>query len=222
MEQKKGIIDLNKKGELIVTTEGETHRISFEIKGYTSDSVMLDCPQEHKQMLKGLKPGTLIELNMFTHSGVIVLGSQIKETFRDDNVIIDFPHEKKTIQRREFFRVGVQRKIKVRYNDGYHDILAEGKTVDISGGGVRFWTPQHLHVGFMADVEMYIGDLCDYDGTVPAKGRILYTKTHDSLFTTKTGYLSVIKFSEITNKSRQLIMKTCFKLQIDMRKKGIL
>jgi c-di-GMP-binding flagellar brake protein YcgR len=216
------IIQVNTKADLIFTYEGEGYNIMCEIKGFTADSVMLFCPPNFRQLATRLKPGLKVELHVYTQTGVVVMGATTKERVLGEIILITFPVEKKRIQRREYFRVGVQRKVEILYNDGYKDKHFKGKSIDISGGGIRFWTLEPVQVGFMADIIMHIGDLCDTNETVPGRGRILYTKAHDSRFTSKTGYISVIKFSDITANARKLIMKTCFRVQIDMKKKGII
>ncbi|MEW5820010.1 MAG: PilZ domain-containing protein, partial [Cyanobacteriota bacterium] len=159
--------------------------------------------------------------NVYSFSGIIVLSSTVRK-LQPDQILIDYPVEKERVQRREYFRVSIQRPIEIYYNDGYKDRAYKGNTIDISGGGVRFWTKENLQVGFIANMVLHLtGFFTPYE-PISANGRILYTKNHDSRLTSKAGYISVIKFHEISQKHRQLIMKTCFKLQIEMRKKGVL
>lgn len=217
-----GYIQINSKAEINIVSEGMVLPFACEVKGITTDSVLLTFSNELKALAETLKFGQQIEMMLYLQNGVVVLTSNIKETVKTNCIVIDYPREKKIIQRREFFRVGIQRPIDIFYNDGYKEIALRGKTIDISGGGVRFWTLEHVRVGFMAEIKLFIGDLCEWDEPVAARGRILYTKAHDSLFATKPGYISVIKFYDIQPKARQLVMKACFKVQIDMRKKGLI
>ena len=216
------IIQVNRKAELKVNFNGEQHIIMCDVKGITTDTVVLFCPIESRELaLKSLTNGSKIDLNVYSYSGIIVLTSYVKR-IQFDTIVIDYPEEKERIQRREYFRIGIQRPINISYNDGYKDRNYVGKTIDISGGGVRFWTQEHCQVGFMAEVVMHVEDLCGAKEPIEASGRIIYVKNHDSRFTSKSGYISVVKFHEISPKSRQLIMQTCFKIQIEMRKKGII
>lgn len=215
------ILQVNKKAEIIINMDGELHPIICDIKGVTSEVLTLFCPLEYRDLANHLNPGQIVDLNICSYSGIIVLSTAIKEV-KIDTIIITYPKEKERIQRREYFRVGIQRPIDLYYNDGQKDNTMNGKTIDISGGGVRFWTQNHVRAGFMAEITMHMQDLCNWHEPVKAKGRILYTKPHDSRFTTKPGYISVLKFAEIGPKDRQLIMKTCFNVQIEMKQKGIL
>lgn len=215
------LIQINKKAQLNVVVGDEIHPILCDIKGVTLDTVMLFCPLDQREKLQALQENMKVDLNVYSYSGIIVLTSRIKK-IQSDSVIIDYPEEKERVQRREYFRVSIQRPLDVMYNDGHKDRMCKGKTIDISGGGVRFWTQEHCQIGFIAEVKMYLKDFCDSDEPIIAKGRIIYAKSHDSRFTSKGGHISVVKFHEISPKSRQLIMKTCFKVQIEMRKKGIL
>lgn len=217
-----GLIKINNKIELNVTSLGEELSMMCDVKGYSGDSILLHYPPKYKEKARNLERNKTVLLNYYTHSGVIMLESQIKEAVKRDVIVINIPIEKKRVQRREFFRVGIQRPVDISFHDGEKTHHFVGKTVDLSGGGVKFWTEAHIRVGFIADLSLKIGDLCDSDEPVKAKGRILYSRTHDSRFSTKSGYLSVVKFGEVSNKSQQLIMKACFSVQIDMRKKGLI
>ncbi|MGD9580841.1 MAG: flagellar brake protein [Vampirovibrionia bacterium] len=215
------LIQVNKKAELVFDVGDELITLMCDIKGVTLDTVLLSCPIEDKENLGYLHAGKQIDVKIYSYSGIIILSSIVRRV--QDNVItITMPEEKERVQRREYFRVGIQRPVEIRYDDGYKERNYFGKTIDISGGGVRFWTKEHCHVGFMAEVIMQLNDICQTNKPIRATGRIIYNKSHDSRFSTKGGYINVVKFHEIEPKARQLIVQACFKIQIEMRKKGIL
>lgn len=220
--ESENIIKINSKVELVVNLGTRVLTGMFEVKGFTTNSVMLAITEEDKEILEFLSVKTPIVLNVYSYTGVIILTSKVKETVKEDVIVIDFPTEKKRVQRRQFFRVGLQRPIQIICNDGHkaHDI--KGKTVDLSGGGVRFWSQEKPPVGFIAVLKMGIQDYCGSGQPVEAKGRILYSRIHDSRFTSHTGYISVAQFGEMDQRTSQFVMQTCFKVQIEMRKKGIL
>lgn len=215
------LIQVNKKAELVFVVNSELMTIMCDIKGVSLDSVVLFCPIESREILSSLSVGDKLDVKIYSYSGIIVLSSSVKR-LKEDSVVIEVPEEKERVQRRDYFRVSIQKPLEVRYDDGYKERNYFGKTIDISGGGVRFWTKEHCHVGFMAEVIMQLSDLCNSKGPIRAKGRIIYNKSHDSRFSTKGGYINVVKFHEIDPKSRQMIIQACFKIQIEMRKKGIL
>lgn len=215
------LIQVNKKAELVFVVNDELMTIMCDIKGVTLDSVMLFCPIEFRQYMALLNVGMKIDVKIYSYSGIIVLSSVVKR-LQDDTVVINVPEEKERVQRRDYFRVSIQRPMEINYDDGYKERNYFGKTIDISGGGVRFWTKEHCHIGFLAVVKMQLSDICNSNGPISAKGRIIYNKSHDSRFSTKGGYINVVKFHEIEPRARQMIVQACFKIQIEMRKKGIL
>lgn len=215
------ILQVNKKAEINLNLEGEIHPIICDIKNINADLVSLYCPPEYRDLADHLKIGQIVDISICSYSGIFMLQSIVKEK-KLETIVLTYPREKERIQRREYFRVSIQRPVDIYYHDGQKDVNLNGKTIDISGGGVRFWTMNHVRAGFVAEITMHMQDVCNWHTPLKAKGRILYTKQHDSRFTSKPGYISVIKFAEIGSKDRQLIMKTCFNVQIEMKQKGIL
>jgi c-di-GMP-binding flagellar brake protein YcgR len=209
------LIKMNTKVDLAFKDDGEDYMIPCEIIGFTKDTVMLEYPPAEEEIVSEMKIGVDVELLFYTEEGVVVMQAKTKNKVLDEAIVTSYPVEKERIQRREYFRVYLQRKIEIKYHDGERICKYEGKTIDLSGGGVRFWTSVPLQPGFSADISLHIEDLSATKDPIRASGKILYTKPVEEK---PKGYISVIKFADITPRTRQLIMKACFKLQLEMRK----
>lgn len=215
------LIQVNQKAEVLLEIDKKPVDFFVEIKGSTQSTVLVEISSDKREILNHLRIDEPIELRVYSYSGIVVLSSTIKNIQLPDHFTITYPKEKKRIQRREYFRVSVQRPIEIFYQDEFTEYNVKGITIDLSGGGVRFSTKEYLQPGFMAELKLYCGDLCNYNEPINAKGRILYSKIVDSKFATKNTHIGVVNFHTITPKERQLILQACFKIQTINKQKGL-
>lgn len=125
------------------------------------------------------------------------------------------------MQRREFLRVPFNVELDLVYLDSFtkNIINAQARGQDISGGGLSF--------SVRADLPMQANDIIGFRFrlAVEGKGYDIVGKARVIRIgqPTEAGYKSVsLKYYEINEPSRQLIVQYSFKKQIEMRERGVL
>lgn len=127
--------------------------------------------------------------------------------------ILEFPSKIHKIQRRKYVRVPVIRTIKYRVLDkaGISE-EKEAYMFDLSGGGLLMTTTEKLEPATLILIQLMISSQnMEIPGTV-----IRAEKDED-----KGVYKTSIEFHEITEKTRDQIIRHVFDIQREMRKKGL-
>jgi hypothetical protein len=107
------------------------------------------------------------------------------------------------VQRREFVRVVAAKRLVLEDEDG--EVLAEGLTVDISGGGLRAQLPRSAEVPFDRTVvfSLFLG-LTDYDDQVSGTAQIVRTREDNQVG---------LVFEHIANRDQERLIRFVFERQ---------
>lgn len=119
------------------------------------------------------------------------------------------------IQRREFFREEVKRKVKYRaLDDNLHPVepFSETYTIDISGGGIK------MAVDKMLPLEGKVELLLDLPGLERSSiiGKVV------NQYGNEDPPAVGVKFTDIDHQSREKIISWLFEYQRELRQKGLL
>lgn len=127
--------------------------------------------------------------------------------------IIEYPNKINKIQRRKFVRVPIIRPLKYRIldKDGVSD-PKNGYMIDLSGGGLLFNAQENLPSKTIVLMQTTIGS---EDLEIP--GLIIRSTREDD----KDMYRVSVQFHQISEKTRDKIIRYVFDLQREMRKKGL-
>lgn len=161
-----------------------------------ADRLILNFPPESRGYLGYLGEGEVVKAYIYSYSGILILNPMIIEPPNEENLItIEFKEEQQVIQRRQYFRISYE-------TDFY--IIVDGKklsarTIDVSGGGVRFFCKEEIK-----PEEIYAGELriSSIDDPIKLSGRV-FKKNPDK----KNEY--VFEYTQIEEKQRERIIKKC-------------
>ena len=161
-----------------------------------ADRLILSFPPEFRGYLGYLGEGEVVKAYIYSYSGILILNPMIIEPPNEENLItIEFKEEQQVIQRRQYFRNSYE-------TDFY--IIVDGKklsarTIDVSGGGVRFFCKEEIK-----PEEIYAGELriSSIDDPIKLSGRV-FKKNPDK----KNEY--VFEYTQIEEKQRERIIKKC-------------
>ncbi|MFZ7104615.1 MAG: flagellar brake protein [Peptococcaceae bacterium] len=135
-------------------------------------------------------------------------------------VFLDWPHQVKKVQRRNFVRIPINITIE-------HKLVVKGEaqtqdnkfikslTRDLSGGGTQFISKIKYNKGDILEIKLHL-----YDDLVCAKARVMWVFNEISNDTER--FLVGIKFMDISEKTRDSIIKFVFAKQRELIKKGVL
>ena len=174
-----------------------SYEISCLIKWIESDRISLIYPENDQNLTKYLHEGKEIEVVVYSDKGVFAFDSIVMDSPFSRDFIIEYPEEKTKIQRREYVRAPIRTEFvltKAEYT-------VKSQTINIGGGGVRF----------TSDKEFKISDKWDFMLNL-SKNNIIATGTGEILYSIKqdNNVVSVIKFLEIEEITRNKIIKICF------------
>ena len=131
-------------------------------------------------------------------------------------LVIKAPLEIKRIQRRNFFRLDIMRKVNyciINSSGEQKTKFKKSYLLDISGGGIKLKVDEKMQTGIF--LRLYL----DIDGIkeIPVKGRVVrFYKNHQ-------GNKAVgIEFVHLNTGVRDTIVGWIFEKQAEMRKKGII
>ncbi|MGM0508386.1 MAG: flagellar brake protein [Fusobacteriota bacterium] len=138
---------------------------------------------------------------------------------------IKYPEDIKRIQRRNFVRIPINLLLNLRYKidskskdknkkDEYEEF--KGISVDLSGGGIYFWSNKDVEETKEVEVSFDLPDNSCYKNV---KSNIVRKDKLDKNHKANFGY--GIKFLDIGKKDRDNIISYLFELQRNRRKKGI-
>ena len=197
--------------------EGQLAKIIFEadyksafidctIKDVYSDRMSLDVSDEIIDNAKYLQEGAEIAVKVFTQSGIRIFNSIVLNSPEEPEFIIEYVENSIQLQRRNFSRVAFECPLLIkRITD--RDIKA--KTIDISGGSIRFVTEEELSFDKKLEVYFY---LPEGHKAVSFVGHLVGLE-----HLPQNEY--VIVFDEISETDRNKIIKKCFEIETSMYKK---
>lgn len=128
--------------------------------------------------------------------------------------VLEFSDEIQRVQRRNFVRVPASYPLTYRVIErtGLSQ-MKRGRTLDLSGGGMRFETPEKLDNGAIlhTSLELPVGEI-----STPARV-CRVEKNEDS-----RNYAISLEFFQISERERDQVIRCVFDLQRAMRKKGLI
>lgn len=194
--------------------------LSCQVVEADEDSTVLELPEEAKlDSTLFIEVGAPVEFSVYTMTGISFYQASVKKHLEEGFLAVENIKRFHQVQRREFFRTSILRPLEISYFDGTKTVFVKGTSIDLSGGGVRFSTDQHVRSGFLGNISIFL-DCCDQP--IRAKGRIIYTKNVEKKESTRKHYIGVFEFINIDEEQLQVVMQTCFRQQIEAKKKGLL
>jgi c-di-GMP-binding flagellar brake protein YcgR len=202
-----------------IDEEESKQEYKSRISDVSDTTISMEVPISEKTgRLKRLFAGDELSAYYITEGGVKNYFNSSVLGFRDDVirlVIIKKP-EPETItrvQRRNFLRVPAELEIAVRYSEQLQFVAI---TDDVGGGGISFLCDGYIPIAAQQTVSCWL--LIHYRNNqiehVPFKGEIVRVKPME------TGKQQVMmRFSDISDRDRQKIIRFCFERQLDFRKR---
>ncbi|MBU7315911.1 flagellar brake protein [Paenibacillus oleatilyticus] len=181
--------------------------------------IRMEIPMNDKSgKLKRLYPGDELSVYFITEGGVKNYFNSSVLGFSDDVIRLVLikkpdPESITKVQRRNFLRVPAILEIAVKFSEQLQFVSL---TDDVGGGGISFLCEGYVPVESGHTVECWL--LVPFKNGqiehVPFKSEIVRVKELE------TGKKQVMmRFSEITDRDRQKIIRYCFERQLDFRKR---
>ncbi|KZE77210.1 glycosyl transferase [Paenibacillus elgii] len=181
--------------------------------------ISMEVPMNDKSgKLKRLYPGDELSVYFITEGGVKNYFISSVLGFSDDMIRLVLikkpdPESITKVQRRNFLRVPAILEIAVKFSEQLQFVSL---TDDVGGGGISFLCEGYVPVESGHTVECWL--LVPFKNGqiehVPFKSEIVRVKELE------TGKKQVMmRFSEITDRDRQKIIRYCFERQLDFRKR---
>ncbi|NEN82112.1 flagellar brake protein [Paenibacillus elgii] len=181
--------------------------------------ISMEVPMNDKSgKLKRLYPGDELSVYFITEGGVKNYFISSVLGFSDDVIRLVLikkpdPESITKVQRRNFLRVPAILEIAVKFSEQLHFVSL---TDDVGGGGISFLCEGYVPVESGHTVECWL--LVPFKNGqiehVPFKSEIVRVRELE------TGKKQVMmRFSEITDRDRQKIIRYCFERQLDFRKR---
>lgn len=181
---------------------GSKIQLICTIADVCEESLILKYPKETEELIKMLKEGSQIKAFVFSSTNIKILDSVVLNAPCDSKIEIEFSDDYATIQRRAYIREDVVSRINL-YGD---NIALTTRTIDLGGGGTRFFSDIEIPQNTMAKVTIDIN--LDGKEIVNAIGCI----THKDHFKPNE-YL--VEFTEITEDERSKILGKCIRRQVE-------
>jgi len=173
-----------------------------QIKEVQKDRILLDFPKEMLDYAQYLDEGSEMPVKIFTPTGIKIFDTIILNSPTESDFVIEYVEDAIKVQRREYQRVNLETKLIIERGEKLNVVV---KTIDISGGGIRFFCEESFENQEELNVLLYL----------PYELRSL--KIQGSIL--KKGHLEknehVLLFTKIDEKDRDKIIKRCLKIQFD-------
>ncbi len=154
----KDVLKVGQRVEFTVGDDGEKYL--SRIEELTENSIVVDMPMTSQRVPVVLGKGERVFAQTLGSESRYKFSAVIKSNGRLENGIpvwnLSFPEKAEYCQNREFFRVRITHRIKVKLVDeeGHIGNPLETRTVDLSGNGVGFVMNEPVKEGTMAGLEL--------------------------------------------------------------------
>ena len=195
-----GEIRKNQKVKLnFKTADGSEKELDCLIKEIYTDRLSLTTTEEILKYSEYLSEGEELVAKIFTPVGVKVISTIILDSPLENDFIIEFAEVSTEIQRREYLRVPLDTKVVIQRS--LNDNIVT-RTIDISGGGIRFNYNGEFYPKEEVDITLYLPDMkmIQANGII-IKNNHLPTDIH------------ILSFNKIDENDRDKIIKKCFEIQ---------
>ena len=197
-------LSLNQKAKIFFDSEnGIEMELDCYINNIEDDRLGLDYPQDAETLKKYLEEGTPIDVKIFTPSGLMVFESVVINS-PDEGFVIEYVEDAVVIQRRDYSRSPLKTKLELKLRT--ETFVAS--TIDISGGGIKFFSKEDLNPEEVVTGKLY---LKNFD--VPARFEAVIL---DNPSLQPDEY--TLAFTNIDEKERDKIIKTCFAIDMQSRR----
>ena len=177
--------------------------------------LVVGAPFKQREVVP-LREGTKVTLTFWDESAAYSFEGKILQRIAVPipMLVLELPRSVAKVQRRNFVRVPALYPLSFRSvtKEGLSD-TQQGTLLDLSGGGMRFLTKNHLESNALIFVQLSLpkGDL-----QTPVRVRRA-VKIEDS-----NRYTVSVEFHDISERERDQIISCVFDIQRIMRKKGLL
>jgi c-di-GMP-binding flagellar brake protein YcgR len=177
--------------------------------------LVVGAPFKQREVVP-LREGTKVTLTFWDESAAYSFEGKILQRIAVPipMLVLELPRSVAKVQRRNFVRVAALYPLSFRSvtKEGLSD-TQQGTLLDLSGGGMRFLTKNHLESNALIFVQLSLpkGDL-----QTPVRVRRA-VKIEDS-----NRYTVSVEFHDISERERDQIITCVFDIQRTMRKKGLL
>lgn len=191
----------NQKAKVSFKTEdGVEKTLECTIKEIYTDRVSLDCNQNVLLYPQYLQEGEEVKIQVYASSGVKAFDAIIINSPLDGDFVVEYIGDYVQIQRREYARAPLETKVIIE-RDGEKNVVTH--TLDIGGGGVRFYHEGKFHNQENVVCRLYLPMIL---ASIQAKSTIidpphLQTNQH------------VLLFTSIKETDRDKILKKCFEIE---------
>lgn len=125
--------------------------------------------------------------------------------------------QREIIQRRRHARVATMIPIQAELLDSQTHLpksaAIRGKTHDLSGGGVRFASPQPFGKGYELRLRLAL-----QSGDITLIGRVVYQAVNPNRFATSDDrYITAVEFLELTPTQERLLVNECFRRELESK-----
>ncbi len=197
-------LSLNQKAKIFFDGEnGIEMELDCFINDIEDDRLGLDYPADAETLKKYLEEGTPIDVKIFTPSGLMVFESVVINS-PDEGFVVEYVEDAVVIQRRDYSRSPLKTKLELKLRT--ETFVAS--TIDISGGGIKFFSKEDLNPEEVVTGKLY---LKNYD--VPARFEAVIL---DNPSLQPDEY--TLAFTNIDEKERDKIIKTCFAIDMQSRR----
>lgn len=199
--------------------------INFEYKGLSSrveeinnEHILLSAPTYRGEILP-LRTGMRIKVSYVLNDCAYSFNTSIVARKKGPLpiIIINKPHKIIRVQRRHWVRVAST--LDIEYSSisatPESNLTYTGKTIDISGGGVRFITKGALEPGEIINLKIYLPSR----SPVITKARII--RILEKAKSEGESNKAVLEYSDINENDRERIIKYVFEKQRELIKKGL-
>lgn len=217
MDIKKIDLNVNQKLELKVDTGPYQGTYLSKVADITNNSLKVVTPYKEGSLVP-LRVGLKLDVFFNGKYAAYKFQSQIMAR-QNENIavlVLAFPPTKVSrIQRREYFRLELRKKLKYRILDDNFEPttqLKETYTVDLSGGGLKMVISEEIPLASILDIYLPIIEL----GDIPIRAKVLKINQENDYQTVS------LEFIDIDEKTRDIIISYLFDYQRKLRQRGLL
>ena len=175
------------------------------VKEPLKDQLVLEYPDDAETLKQYLEEGTPIDVKVYTPSGLLVFESTVLSAPDNDKFVIEYVEDAVVIQRRDYSRSPLKTKLTLELSKE----VFIASTIDISGGGIKFFSKEELEPEQVVRGKLY---LRNFDTPAVFEAVIL-----DNPSLQPDEY--TLAFTNIDEKERDKIIKTCFDIDMQNRQK---
>lgn len=192
-------------GEKVILTildkNGKLYDTESKIQAFYKDRIAVEKTEDILNHKECLEEGEDVNVKIFTPVGVILFNSIVLNSPLEDEFVVEYIETSPQVQRREYARVPIVAKVLIERSE--ENIVT--KTINISGGGLRFFYEGTFEKDEQVKVCLYLPDL----KMIKAKAKMIYNPNLPE-------NNHVLNFEEIEETDRENIIKKCFEAQINV------